>query len=318
MKAIRIHQHGGPEVMKLEDIPRPVPQEGEVLIKVHAAGVNFIDTYQRSGLYQVQLPYTLGLEAAGEVARSSSPDFKPGDKVVHASAPGAYAEFMLVPAGKLVKIPPGLKPKIAAAAMLQGMTAHYLVHSAYPLKPGDTCVIHAGAGGVGLLLIQMAKRIGAAVIATAGSDDKLRLAKEVGADHTIPYEGFAQKVRELTGGKGVQVVYDGVGKSTFGGSLESLAIRGMLVLYGQASGPVAAFDPQLLNAKGGLFLTRPSLWHYTQTREELEWRANDVMNWAAKGDLKVRIGAEFPLSQAAEAHRKLQGRETTGKVLLIP
>jgi NADPH2:quinone reductase len=202
--------------------------------------------------------------------------------------------------------------------MLQGMTAHYLAHSTYPLRAGETCIVHAGAGGVGLLLIQMARMIGATVITTASSEEKRALAKEAGADHALPYEGFDQKAREITGGKGVDVVYDGVGQSTWEGSLNSLRVRGMLALYGQSSGPVAPFNPQVLNQKGGLFLTRPSLWHYTQTRQELEWRAGDVLRWALEGKLQIRVGAEFPLSQAAQAHLALQGRATTGKVLLIP
>ncbi len=320
MKAIRVHQTGGPEAMLLEDIPVPTPGEGQALVRLEASGVNFIDTYKRSGLYSVPTPFTVGEEGAGrvEVVGPGVHEVQPGDAVVYSNVQGGYAEYALVPADKLVKIPPGLEPKVAVAGMLQGMTAHYLVYSTYPLKAGETCIIHAGAGGVGLLLIQMAKMIGATVITTASSEEKRALAKEAGADYALPYEGFDQKAREITGGKGVDVVYDGVGQSTWEGSLNSLRIRGMLALYGQSSGPVPPFNPQVLNQKGGLFLTRPSLWHYTQTREELLWRAGDVMNWALEGRLKVRIGAEFPLEQAAEAHRVLQGRETTGKVLLIP
>jgi len=320
MKAIRVHRSGGLEALQLEEIPIPTPGEGQVLVRLQAIGVNFIDTYKRSGLYSVPTPFTVGEEGAGvvEALGPGVTGVKPGDRVVYSNVQGSYAEYAVVPADKLVLIPAGLDPKIAVAAMLQGMTAHYLVYSTYPLKAGETCIIHAGAGGVGLLLIQMAKMIGATVIATASTEEKRALAKEAGADHALSYEGFEQKAREITGGKGVDVVYDGVGQATWEGSLNSLRVRGMLVLYGQSSGPVAPFNPQVLNQKGGLYLTRPSLWHYTQTRQELEWRAGDVMRWALEGKLKVRIGAEFPLSQAAQAHKALEGRATTGKVLLIP
>ncbi len=320
MKAIRVHQTGGPEAMLLEDIPTPTPGEGQALVRLQASGVNFIDTYKRSGLYNLPTPFTVGEEGAGtvEAVGPGVGSVKPGDAVVYSNVQGGYAEYAVVPAEKLVLIPAGLDPKIAVAGMLQGMTAHYLAHSTYPLKAGETCIIHAGAGGVGLLLIQMAKMIGATVITTASSEEKRALAREAGADHALPYEGFDQKARDITSGKGVDVVYDGVGQSTWEGSLNSLRVRGMLALYGQSSGPVPPFNPQILNQKGGLFLTRPSLWHYTQTRQELEWRAGDVMRWALESKLKIRIGAEIPLAQAAQAHRALQGRETTGKVLLIP
>ncbi len=320
MKAVRVHQPGGPEAMQLEDIPTPTPGEGQALVRLQAIGVNFIDTYKRSGLYAVPTPFTVGEEGAGvvEAVGPGVEGIRPGEVVVYSNVQGSYAEYAVVSADKLVKVPTGLNPKIAVAGMLQGMTAHYLAHSTYPLKAGETCLIHAGAGGVGLLLIQMAKMIGATVITTASTEEKRALAKEAGADYALPYEGFDQKAREITGGKGVDVVYDGVGQSTWEGSLNSLRIRGMLALYGQSSGPVAPFNPQVLNQKGGLFLTRPSLWHYTQTREELLWRAGDVMRWALEGRLKIRIGAEFPLAQAAQAHIALQGRETTGKVLLVP
>lgn len=320
MKAIRVHQPGGLEALQLEELPIPTPGEGQALVRLQAIGVNFIDIYKRAGLYSVPTPFTVGEEGAGvvEAVGPGVAGVKPGDQVVYSNVQGSYAEYALVPADKLVLIPTGLDPKIAVAGMLQGMTAHYLVYSTYPLKAGETCLVHAGAGGVGLLLIQMAKMIGATVIATASSEEKRALAKEAGADYALPYEGFDQKAREITNGKGVDVVYDGVGQSTWEGSLNSLRIRGMLALYGQSSGPVPPFNPQILNQKGGLYLTRPSLWHYTQTRQELEWRAGDVMRWALEGQLKIRIGAEFPLAQAAQAHRALQGRETTGKVLLIP
>ncbi|RDI94971.1 quinone oxidoreductase [Meiothermus sp. QL-1] len=320
MRTIRVHQPGGPEALVLEDLPVPTPGEGQVLVRLQAIGVNYIDTYKRAGLYKVPTPFTLGEEGAGvvEAVGAGVTSVAPGDLVVYCNVQGSYAEYALVPAEKVVKVPPGLSVKTAVAGMLQGLTAHYLVKSTYPLKAGETCLVHAGAGGVGLLLIQMAKMLGARVIATASSEEKRRLAREAGGDFALPYESFDQKVRELTEGRGVDVVYDGVGQATFEGSLNSLRVRGMLVLYGQSSGPVPPFDPQVLNQKGGLYLTRPSLWHYTQTREELLWRASEVMGWALEGRLKIRIGAEFPLDQAAEAHRALQGRATTGKVLLIP
>ncbi len=320
MKAVRVHQPGDLEALQLEEIPIPTPGEGQALVRLQAIGVNFIDTYKRSGLYSVPTPFTVGEEGAGvvEAVGPGVTSVKPGDRVVYSNVQGSYAEYAVVPADKLVHIPGGLDAKIAVAGMLQGMTAHYLAYSTYPLKAGETCVVHAGAGGVGLLLIQMAKMIGATVITTASTEEKRALAKEAGADYALPYEGFDQKAREITGGKGVDVVYDGVGQATWEGSLNSLRVRGMLVLYGQSSGPVPPFNPQILNQKGGLYLTRPSLWHYTQTRQELEWRAGDVMRWALEGKLNIRIGAQFPLAQAAQAHRALQGRETTGKVLLIP
>ncbi|RIH85179.1 quinone oxidoreductase family protein [Calidithermus roseus] len=320
MKAIRVHTPGGPEAMRLEEIPVPTPGEGQVLVKVEAAGVNFIDVYKRSGIYALPTPFTVGEEAAGvvEAVGPGVSEVKAGERVAWANVMGAYAEYALVPAEKLVRIPEGLDSRTAAALMLQGMTAHYLARSTYPLKAGETCVVHAAAGGVGLLLIQIAKMIGARVIATASSEEKRALAREAGADHTLPYENFDQRVLEITGGKKADVVYDGVGQATWEGSLNSLRVRGMMVLYGQSSGPVPPFDPQVLNRKGGLYLTRPSLWHYTQDRAELEWRAGEIMQWVAEGRLKVRIGAQFPLEQASQAHAKLQGRETTGKVLLIP
>lgn len=250
MKAIRVHQTGGPDQMVLEDIPTPTLGEGQVLVRIQAIGVNFIDTYKRAGLYTMPTPFVPGEEAAGVVEASNAAGFQVGDKVVYANVMGAYAEYAVVPADKLLKVPGNLDPKIAAAAMLQGMTAHYLAYSTYPLKVGETCLIHAGAGGVGLLLIQIAKMIGATVISTASNEEKRALAKGAGADHTLPYEGFDQRVREITGGRGADVVYDGVGQATWEGSLNSLRVRGMLALYGQSSGPVAPFNPQVLNQKG--------------------------------------------------------------------
>jgi NADPH2:quinone reductase len=320
MKAIVVHQTGGPEVLSYQDQPRPQVGQGQLLVRLEAIGVNFIDTYQRAGLYPLAAPFILGQEGAGEVVEvgQGADGWQVGNRVAFCNVMGAYAEYLAVPAEKAVRIPQGVTSQTAAAAMLQGMTAHYLAYSTYPLKPGDTCLIHAGAGGVGLLLIQLARQLGATVIATAGTPDKRQLAQQAGAQHVLPYEGFAQAVRDLTGGQGVQVVYDGVGQSTFEGSLDSLEVRGMMVLFGQSSGPVPPFNPQILNQKGGLFLTRPSLWHYTRNRQELEWRAGGILEGAATGSLNVRVGATYPLAQADQAHLALQGRQTTGKVLLVP
>ncbi|MFD3006554.1 quinone oxidoreductase family protein [Thermus tengchongensis] len=319
MKAVRVHQTGGPEVLRLEDIPIPEPGPGEVLVRLLAIGVNYIDTYKRKGLYPMPLPFTLGEEGAGVVEKVGEGvlGVAPGDKVAFANVQGAYAEYQVVPAERLVPVPEGLDPKLAAAVLLQGMTVHYLLKSTYPVAPGDQVLVHAGAGGVGLLLIQWAKRLGATVYATASTEAKRALAKEAGADYALPYEGFAQAVKALSGG-GVDVVYDGVGQSTFEGSLEALRPRGYLVLFGQSSGPVPPLDPQVLNRKGSLFLTRPTLHHYTASRKELLFRAGEVFQAVREGWLRVRIGAEFPLEKAREAHEALEGRRTTGKVLLIP
>ena len=323
MKAIRIHSLGGPEVLQLEDVPEPTPKEGEAVVRVEAAGVNFIDVYFRTGLYKgPALPFTLGQEAAGTVAAVGSgvTDLTVGDRVAYTSVHGAYAELAAVPAARLVKLPAGVSTRQGAAAMLQGLTAHYLATSTYSLKEGDTCLIHAAAGGVGQLLCQVAKLRGARVLGTVSTEKKAQLAREAGADEVIRYDqqDFAAEVKRLTGGHGVQVVYDGVGRATFDKGLDSLARRGMMVLFGQASGPVPPFDPSILNTKGSLYLTRPSLGHYIATAEELQRRAEDVLGWIAEGKLKVEIGLELPLAEAAEAHRALEGRRTTGKVLLIP
>ena len=322
MKAIRVHAPGGPEVLRFEDVPDPRPQAGEALVRVEAAGVNFIDVYHRSGLYKMAMPLTLGHEAAGTVVAVGTDvrDLAPGDRVAWASVPGSYAELAAVPAARLVKLPAGLSAKQGAAAMLQGMTAHYLACSTYPLKSGDACLVHAGAGGVGLLLTQIAKRRGARVFTTVSNAEKARLSRDAGADATIDYttQDFEAEVRRLTGGQGVQVVYDSVGKTTFEKGLACLARRGMMVLFGQSSGPVAPLDPQVLSQGGSLYLTRPTLFHYTATREELVERAGEVLGWIASGALKLRIDREFPLSEAAAAHRALEARQTTGKVLLIP
>lgn len=322
MKAIRVHAPGGPEVLRFEDISDPVPAEGQAVVRIEAVGVNFIDVYHRTGLYKVPVPFTLGQEAAGtvEAVGPGVTGIAAGDRMAYTGVMGTYAEKAAVAADRLVKLPDGLSARDGAAAMLQGMTAHYLACSTYPLKAGDACLVHAGAGGVGLLLIQIAKLRGARVFATTSTEEKAALAREAGADEVILYEAqdFAAEVRRLTDGRGVQVVYDGVGRATFAGSLDSLARRGMMVLFGQASGPVPPLDPAILNAKGSIYLTRPSLFHYIAEREELAARAGDVLGWIREGRLKLRIGLELPLGEAAAAHRALEGRTTTGKVLLIP
>ena len=322
MRAIRVHTPGGPEVLRLDDVPVPSPGAGQALIRVEAAGVNFVDVYHRSGLYQLALPATLGREAAGtvETVGPGVSTLRAGDRVVSETLSGAYAEYAMAPAERLVPLPDRVSSRIGAAVMLQGLTAHYLVHSTYRLDEDDTCLVHAAAGGVGLLLCQMASRIGARVIATVSTEEKAALARDAGAWQVIRYteEDFAPAVRRLTDGAGVQVVYDSVGRTTFRQSLECLAPRGLMVLYGQSSGPVEPFDPQILNQRGSLFLTRPSLAHYTASRQELLERAGELLGWVADGSLKVRIGREFPLEQAADAHRELEGRRTTGKVLLLP
>jgi NADPH2:quinone reductase len=322
MKAIRIHAAGGPEVMRLDDVPPPVPKAGEAVVKVDAAGLNYIDVYFRTGLYKAEYPLTLGLEAGGTVTAvgPNVSEVKVGDKVAYTGVAGAYAEYAAVPAARLVVLPAGVSTKQGAAAMLQGMTAHYLACSTYPLKQGDTCLVHAAAGGVGLLLCQMARMRGARVIGTVSTPEKAKLAREAGADETINYttQDFDAEVKRLTDGKGVQVVYDAVGKTTWDKSLNSLAPRGLIALYGQSSGPIGQIDPQILNTKGSLFLTRPSLNHHIASREELQSRASEVLGWIAGGKLRMRMEFEFPLKDAAEAHRALEGRKTTGKVLLMP
>ncbi len=322
MKAIRVHKYGGSEVLTLEDLPTPQPGPGQALVKIEAIGLNFIDVYQRTGLYPAPLPRLMGVEGAG-VVEAIGPDVtevRVGDCVAYTGVPGSYAEYAIVPAERLVTLPPGVDTRTAAAAMLQGMTAHYLIHSTYPLKKGDSCLVHAAAGGVGLLLCQMTKQAGARVFGTVSTEEKARLAREAGAEVAIRYteQDFEAEIKRLTNGQGLQVVYDSVAKDTFEKSLNCLAPRGYLVLYGQSSGPVPPFDVNQLSAKGSLFLTRPTLAHYTRTREELLERATDILNRIPKGTLKLRIGATFPLAEAAEAHRQLEGRKTTGKVLLIP
>ncbi|HEX2190175.1 MAG TPA: quinone oxidoreductase [Longimicrobiaceae bacterium] len=320
MLAVRLHEPGGPEALRVERVPVPVPAAGEALVRIEATGVNFIEVYQRRGLYRVPLPATLGGEGGGEVVAVGPgvDEVRGGDRVAWAGGSGAYAEYAAVPAAKLVPLPAEVSPRLAAAVMLQGMTAHYLATSTYPLKEGDRCLVHAAAGGVGLLLVQIAKRRGAYVVGTAGTREKAELARSAGADEVIVYteQDFAAEARRLTGGRGVQVVYDSVGKTTFLPGLDVLAPRGTMVLFGQSGGPVEAVDPQLLNQKGSLFLTRPTLAHYVATREELLWRAGELFSWIGAGELDVRVGAEFALADAAEAHRALESRGTTGKVLL--
>jgi len=322
VKAIRVHSPGGAEALRYEDVPQPSPGTGQVLVRIEAAGVNFVDVYQRTGLYKVPLPFTLGQEAAGVVTALGSgvSEVKVGDRVAYTHVMGAYAEYAVVPADRIVVLPEGVSTKQGAAAMLQGMTAHYLASATYPLQRGDVCLVHAAAGGVGLLLCQIAKLRGARVIGTVSTSSKATLAREAGADDVILYteQDFEVEVKRLIHGAGLQVVYDSVGKTTFDKGLNCLARRGMMVLYGQSSGPIGSFDPLLLSQKGSLFLTRPTLADYIVTRAELLERAGEVLGWLKSGKLKLRIDHEFPLAQAAEAHRALEGRKTTGKLLLLP
>ena len=322
MKAIQVQALGGPEVMQLVEIPTPTPGPGEVLVKLAAAGVNFSDIYKRSGQYATQVPYIPGEEGSGIVAAlgPNVQDVQVGDHVAFAHVSGAYAEYVVAPTPRLVPVPADLDVSLAAAVMLQGMTAHYLTHSTYPLHAGETALVHAAAGGVGLLLVQMAKQLGARVIATVSTEEKAQMARGAGADEVILYsqEDFVAAAKKLTAQRGVDVVYDSVGKTTFEQSLQCLRPRGMLVIFGQSSGAVPPFDVQQLNAKGSLFLTRPTLANYIADRSELLARANDLFTWMAHGQLKVHIGATFPLAEAVSAHQALAGRATTGKVLLLP
>jgi NADPH2:quinone reductase len=322
MKAIQITQTGGPEALTLADLPIPTPKSGEVLVKVHASGVNFIDIYYREGRYKTQLPFIDGQEAAGTVKAIGGgvTGFKVGDPVAWCNVLGTYAEYALAPADRLVKLPHGLDLKLAAAVMLQGMTAHYLAHSTFPLKSGDTALIHAAAGGVGLLLTQMASQIGARVIATVSTEEKAKLAREAGANEVILYthEDFEEKTRHLTNGRGVDVVYDSVGKSTFEKSLNVLRPRGLMALFGASSGAVPPFDLIELAGKGSLYITRPTLKYYTLTREDLVSRATDVFDAVAAGRLKVRMEHTYPLAQAQQAQIDIAARKTTGKLVLIP
>jgi NADPH:quinone reductase len=322
MKAIQIRQTGGPEVIELADLPVPQPKPNEAVVKILAAGVNFIDVYNREGRYKVPLPFVLGQEGAGVVSAVGSDvrDVAIGDRVAYTNVLGSYAEYAAVPSDRLVKIPDGVSEREAAAAMLQGMTAHYLAHDTYPLKKGETALIHAAAGGVGLLLVQMAHNIGARVIGTVSTEEKAKLARDAGADDIIFYtqSDFETGTKKLTDGKGVDVVYDSVGKTTFEKGLNVLRPRGMMALFGGSSGAVPPFDPIALTQKGSLYLTRPSIGHYIMTRQQLEQRAGAVFGMIRGGKLKLRIEHAYPLQQAAQAHRDLEGRKTTGKLLLIP
>jgi NADPH2:quinone reductase len=320
MKAIQVQTPGGPESLQLVEVARPEVGPKQVLVRIGASGVNFIDVYFRTGLYKADAPIAIGSEGAGmvESVGKDVAEFAPGDRVAYAMVRGSYAEYALVPASMLVKIPAHVDFHTAAAAMLQGMTAHYLTHSTYPLKAGESCLVHAAAGGAGGLVVQMAKMRGARVLGTVSTEDKARIARQAGADETILYtqQEFDVEVKRLTEGRGVDVVYDSVGKTTFDKSLNSLRPRGTLALFGQSSGPVPPFDPGVLNGKGSLFLTRPSLAHYVQTREELLWRASDVLKWIDSGQLKLRVDRTYPLADAALAHRDLESRKTSGKLVL--
>jgi NADPH2:quinone reductase len=321
MKAIQVTVPGGPESLQLVDVPVPKPGPGQALVRLAASGVNFIDHYFRTGLYKADLPIAIGSEGAGtvEAVGEGVTEVAPGDRVAYAMARGSYAEYAVVPAAQLVKIPGHVDFQMAAAAMLQGMTAHYLTHSTFPLKANDTCLVHAAAGGTGGLIVQMAKNIGARVFGTVSTAQKARVAKEAGADETILYteQEFDVEARRLTGGRGVDVVYDSVGKTTFEKSLNALRPRGTMALFGQSSGAVPPMDPGILNTKGSLFLTRPSLGHYLLTREELLWRAGEVMSAIDAGKLRVRIERTYPLADAAAAHRDLESRKTAGKLVLV-
>jgi NADPH2:quinone reductase len=321
VRAVRLEAHGGPEVLVAAEVPDPEPGPGEVLVALAAAGVNYIDTYMRSGLYSTPLPLVPGVEGAGTV-RAVGPGVDTvavGDRVAFSDAVGSYAELIVVPAEKLVAVPEGTDLETAATVLLQGMTAHYLVHDTHPVAPGDAVLVHAGAGGMGLLLCQMARAAGATVIATTSSEEKDALAREAGAHETLRYsDDLADRVRALTDGEGVAVVYDGVGATTFDASLASLRVRGVLALYGAASGPVPPVDPQRLNSGGSLYLTRPSLHWHVRTPAELAARADAVFSAVAAGDLRVRIGGRYALDDAASAHRDLESRRTTGKLLLLP
>jgi NADPH2:quinone reductase len=322
MKAIRVHQSGGPEVLQLEDVAEPRPDPGEALVRLEATGLNFIEVYQRRGLYSVPLPWVPGSEGAGQVSEVGAgvTALKPGDRVASVNLIGSYAEMARAPAERLVALPGAIDTRTGAALLLQGLTAHYLALSTYPLAKGEWCLVHAAAGGVGLLLCQIARLRGAQVIGTVSTAEKATLAAQAGAAEIVNYttQDFVSEVRRITGGRGVAVVYDSVGRSTFEGSLDCLSPRGMLVLYGQSSGPVPPVDPQVLNSKGSLFLTRPTVGHYVATRQELLARAKDLFDWIQQGTLKVRIDRTYPLRDAAEAHRALERRATAGKVLLVP
>lgn len=322
MKAVRVHQYGGLEALQVEEVPLPEPGAGEARVKIEAVGVNFLDIYQRIGRYQGTPPFTLGQEAAGTVdaVGPDVTDVKPGDRVAYASVQGSYGEYAVVPVWRLLPIPERIDSQQAAAVMVQGMTAHYLALSTYPLTAGETTLVHAAGGGTGQMLVQVAKRCGVRVIGTVSTEEKARLARQAGADEVILYTqmDFEAEVKRLTDNAGVDVVYDSVGQDTFDKSLNCLKRRGYMVLYGASSGAVPPMDPQTLNAKGSLYLTRPYIGHYTSDRAELLWRASDVFNWMAAGELKVQIDKTFPLAEVAQAHRYLEDRQSKGKILLIP
>ncbi len=322
MKAVRVHSPGGAEALRYEDTPDPQPKTGEAVVRIEAAGVNYIDVYHRTGAYKGSFPLTLGVEGAGtvEALGPGVTEVRVGDRVASVSMAGSYAEYAAVPAEKLVPLPERVSFTQAAAAMLQGMTAQYLTSSTYLLKAGDTCLVHAAAGGVGQLLCQIAKRRGAFVIGTAGGQEKTGIALNAGADEAIDYESedFEAAVKRITGGKGVRVVYDSVGKTTFEKGLNCVARRGMMILFGQSSGAPGPVDPQVLNQKGSIYLTRPTLFHYVALRAELLERSSQVLGWVRDGVLKLAIFREMPLAQAAEAHRMLEARQTKGKIVLIP
>ncbi|MGN7131840.1 quinone oxidoreductase family protein [Rhodococcoides corynebacterioides] len=322
MRAILVTRTGGPDVLDLTDVPDPTPGAGDLLVRVDAAGINYIDTYFRTGTYPRELPYVPGDEGTGVVEAVDEQvggDFSVGDRVAWASAPGSYAELAVVPAAVAVRVPDGVDAPRAASVLLQGMTAHYLVESTYPVQPGDTVLVHAGAGGVGLILTQLVVAKGATAITTVSTDEKADLSREAGAAHVLRYEeDVAARVRDLTGGEGVAATYDGVGRSTFDASVASTRVRGTVALFGAASGPVPPVDPQVLNRSGSLFLTRPTLVHHVRDRAELEWRAGDVMRALADGTLTVRVGNRYPLAEARRAHEDLEGRRTTGSIVLEP
>jgi len=322
MKAIRVEQTGGPDQLQLRDVDVPSPGPEDVVVKLEASGVNFIDVYHRTGLYKIPLPFTLGMEGAGIVAKIGERviEWEPGDRVAWAMAMGSYAEYAVIPSAKLVRVPDGVETRTAAALMLQGMTAHYLTRSTFPLKKGDTALVHAAAGGAGLLITQLAKAAGARVIGTVSTEAKAKLAREAGADEVILYtsQDFEAETKRLTNNKGVDVIYDSVGVTTFEKGLNSLRPRGTMALFGQSSGPVPPMDPSILNQKGSLFLTRPTLAHHMLTREELIWRSDELFTGVLNGSLKVRIDKEYALGEAQQAHRDLESRKTTGKLLLIP
>ena len=322
MKAIRIHAPGGPEALRLEDVPEPQAGPGEVVVRMEATGVNFIEVYQRKGQYPLQTPFTPGAEGAGTVVAVGEgvKTLRVGERVASETLKGAYAELAKTMAERLVRLPDAVDGRVAAAVMLQGITAHYLTTSTYPIHRGDRCLIHAAAGGVGLLLCQIAKRRGAWVVGTTSTSEKAKLVRDAGADEVVLYteQDFVAEVKRLTSGKGVQVVYDSVGKTTFDGSLDCLVPRGMMVLFGQSSGPVPPLDPQVLNRKGSLFLTRPTIAHYVPNSEELTARASELLGWIEEGWLRVHIDRTFPLGEAAQAHTALESRKTVGKLLLVP